>query len=136
MVSVKSSAAWMHRCVQVAGVTSAVAALIACTTVQTAAPAMLKPATGAHLAACAALASTLKLDNTRIDSVADVAAGVLKLGERSVASHCWVTGRMAERKGVDGRDYAIGFEMRLPLAWNGRFYYQGNGGLDGAVLPW
>jgi len=42
---------------------------------------------------------------------------------------------MHERKGSDGRDYAIGFEMRLPLAWNGRFYYQGNGGLDGSVQP-
>lgn len=42
---------------------------------------------------------------------------------------------MHERKGGDGRDYAIAFEMRLPLAWNGRFYYQGNGGLDGAVVP-
>ncbi|MFM2049708.1 MAG: hypothetical protein RL682_199 [Pseudomonadota bacterium] len=135
MVSVKSSAAVMHRSVKVACVASAVAALMACTTVQTAAPPVLKPATGANLAACTALASTLKFDNTRIDSVADVAAGALKLGERSVAAHCLVKGRMAERKGVDGRDYAIGFEMRLPLAWNGRFYYQGNGGLDGAVLP-
>ena len=42
---------------------------------------------------------------------------------------------MKPRKGSDGRDYAIGFEMRLPQAWNGRFYYQGNGGLDGAVQP-
>jgi feruloyl esterase len=42
---------------------------------------------------------------------------------------------MHPRKGSDGRDYAIGFEMRLPQAWNGRFYYQGNGGLDGTVQP-
>lgn len=35
---------------------------------------------------------------------------------------------------VDGKTYAIGFEMRLPKAWNGRFYYQANGGLDGSVL--
>ncbi len=40
-----------------------------------------------------------------------------------------------ERKGADGADYAIGFEMRLPKNWNGRFYYQGNGGLDGVVQP-
>jgi feruloyl esterase len=135
MVSVKFSAAVMHRNVKVAGVASAVATLMACTTVQTAAPPMLKPATGASLATCTTLASTLKLDNTRIDSVADVAVGALKLGEQSVVAHCLVKGRLAERKGVDGRDYAIGFEMRLPLSWNGRFYYQGNGGLDGAVLP-
>lgn len=34
---------------------------------------------------------------------------------------------------VDGKAYAIGFEMRLPNAWNGRFFYQANGGTDGAV---
>ena len=33
----------------------------------------------------------------------------------------------------DGKSYAIGFEMRLPEAWNGRFFYQANGGLDGRV---
>ena len=54
------------------------------------------------------------------------------------------TSRLARRPGsrgadglsfftVDGKAYAIGFEMRLPKAWNGRFYYQGNGGLDGSV---
>ena len=35
---------------------------------------------------------------------------------------------------VDGNNYAIGFEMRLPLAWNGRFFHQGNGGIDGSVV--
>ena len=34
---------------------------------------------------------------------------------------------------TDGQTYAIGFEMRMPNAWNGRFLYQGNGGTDGAV---
>ena len=56
-------------------------------------------------------------------------------GDKPVPAHCLVKGRMHERKGSDGRDYAIGFEMRLPVAWNGRFYYQGNGGLDGSVQP-
>ena len=35
---------------------------------------------------------------------------------------------------VDGKTYAIGFEMRLPVAWNGRFFHQGNGGIDGSVV--
>ena len=35
---------------------------------------------------------------------------------------------------VDGNSYAIGFEMRLPNAWNGRFFYQANGGIDGSVV--
>jgi hypothetical protein len=50
--------------------------------------------------------------------------------------HCVVTGRMFERVGaIDGHEYAISFEMRLPLDWNGRFYHQGNGGMDGNVVP-
>jgi feruloyl esterase len=95
----------------------------------------LKAATGATLPACTSLATQLKLDSTRIESASLVAAGTLKLGNRDLAEHCLVKGRMHERKGIDGRDYALAFEMRLPLAWNGRFYYQGNGGLDGAVSP-
>jgi feruloyl esterase len=50
--------------------------------------------------------------------------------------HCVVSGKMHERKSpVDGKDYAIGFEMRLPTQWNGRFFYQANGGLDGFLPP-
>ncbi|WP_281047809.1 tannase/feruloyl esterase family alpha/beta hydrolase [Shewanella frigidimarina] len=43
---------------------------------------------------------------------------------------------MNERTGIGmggDADYAIGFEMRLPSDWNGRFYFQANGGLDGSV---
>ncbi|MDZ7882450.1 MAG: tannase/feruloyl esterase family alpha/beta hydrolase [Mycobacterium sp.] len=32
------------------------------------------------------------------------------------------------------QSHAIGFEMRLPTAWNGRYYYQANGGIDGSVV--
>nr|MBP8135097.1 tannase/feruloyl esterase family alpha/beta hydrolase [Rhodoferax sp.] len=31
--------------------------------------------------------------------------------------------------------YAIGFEMRLPVNWSGRFLLQANGGADGVVQP-
>jgi feruloyl esterase len=87
------------------------------------------------LQSCEALAASLTLPNTRVLSSERVAAGAVKQGDRAVPEHCLVKGRMHERKGADGRDYAIGFEMRLPTAWNGRFFYQGNGGLDGAVQP-
>ena len=50
-------------------------------------------------------------------------------------AHCRVQGRINERVGVDGRAYAIGFEMRLPVAWNKRFLHQVNGGNDGVVQP-
>jgi hypothetical protein len=98
-------------------------------------PASLKPATGASLRQCEKLPAQFRFDQTAIDSAAPVAAGGLVQAGQPVAAHCLVKGQMHKRKGSDGRDYAIGFEMRLPQAWNGRFYYQGNGGLDGAVRP-
>ena len=52
-----------------------------------------------------------------------------------LAGHCRITGRMAERTGQDGKPYHIGFELRLPVQWNGRFLYQGGGGNDGVVRP-
>ncbi|WP_439517131.1 tannase/feruloyl esterase family alpha/beta hydrolase [Hydrogenophaga sp.] len=111
-------------------------ALVACSTTTVAPPpAPLKPAVGASLNQCDALLSQFRFDQTVIDSAVNVAAGGLMLAGQPVAAHCLVKGQMHQRKGSDGRDYAIGFEMRLPQAWNGRFYYQGNGGLDGAVRP-
>jgi hypothetical protein len=49
--------------------------------------------------------------------------------------HCIVTGKVNERTGVDGKGYAIQFEIRLPVEWNGRFLHQANGGNDGTVVP-
>ena len=114
---------------------SAVSVLAACGTLQSNPTAPLKAATGASLPSCEALTSKLQLANTRIESAAPIAAGAVMQGDKAVPAHCLVKGRMHERKGSDGRDYAIGFEMRLPAEWNGRFYYQGNGGLDGSVQP-
>lgn len=54
--------------------------------------------------------------------------------EVSVA-HCLVRGKTADRQRVDGKTYAIHFELRLPVAWNERFVHQFNGGNDGAVVP-
>ncbi len=92
-----------------------------------------KPA--ALLGTCDALAGSLStLANTVITATTSVAAGTLMLAGTPVPAHCRVTGRMFDRVSpVDGKAYAISFEMRLPLAWNGRFWHQGNGGIDGAV---
>jgi feruloyl esterase len=46
-----------------------------------------------------------------------------------------VRGAVNERTGTDRKPYAIGFEMRLPAQWNGRYFHQVNGGNDGAVVP-
>ena len=97
----------------------------------------LAPARSASfVGACADLAAKLStLANTRITATTEVAAGTLTVAGQPVAAHCRVTGNMHERiSAVDGQSYAIGFEMRMPLAWNRRFFHQGNGGIDGSVL--
>jgi Tannase and feruloyl esterase len=96
----------------------------------------LMPAAGATLRTCTALATRFDFAHTRLGAARIVPAGALRVGGAAVAEHCQVSGRMHERVSpVDGQTYAIGFEMRLPRDWNGRFYYQGNGGLDGVVAP-
>jgi Tannase and feruloyl esterase len=115
---------------------AAVAALVACSTPGTGtSPASLKAVSGAALQTCSPLTTQFRFDNAQLDSAAPVAAGTLTLGGKPVAEHCLVKGSMFRRKGIDGQDYAVGFEMRLPQAWNGRFYYQANGGIDGVVQP-
>jgi feruloyl esterase len=49
--------------------------------------------------------------------------------------HCLVQGALAPRTGAGGKHYQIGFQMRLPVQWNGRLVYQGGAGTDGIVLP-
>jgi len=84
---------------------------------------------------CEALASRLVFANTVFATVTTVAAGTLTVAGKPVAQHCLIQGNMHQRVSpIDGKTYAIGFEMRLPIAWNGRFFYQANGGLDGNVV--
>ena len=47
--------------------------------------------------------------------------------------HCLVRGKLNERTGIDGKAYAIGYEVRLPTNWNGKFIFQGGGGVDGVL---
>jgi feruloyl esterase len=87
---------------------------------------------------CEAVAASFQFPGTRIASTARIAGGQLKLAgiAQPMPEHCVVKGAMNERVSpVDGKPYAIAFEMRLPTAWNGRFFYQANGGLDGFVTP-
>ena len=56
--------------------------------------------------------------------------------EGTLPSYCRVDGTIDERTGSDGKPYAIGFAVALPESWNGRFLFQGGGGLNGNVgLP-
>ena len=92
----------------------------------------------AYTGACTDLSTRLSAANTVFTSATTVAAGTLTVGGTPVAEHCLVTGKMYERPNTNaliaGSTFAIGFEMRLPKAWNGRFYYQANGGTDGSIV--
>jgi hypothetical protein len=95
----------------------------------------LSVATGGALASCADLVTKINIANTTITAANAIAAGTLTVAGKPVPAHCQVTGQMYKRVSpVDGKSYAIGFEMRLPNNWNGRFFYQANGGVDGSVV--
>lgn len=117
----------------------AAAALLALAGCASVGPRTPRVATGAApVTACDALAARFAHPVTRLASVERVAAGTLRLPgiADAMPEHCLVKGAMHERTSpVDGKPYAIGFEMRLPTAWNGRFLYQANGGLDGFITP-
>ena len=92
--------------------------------------------------ACPALAMH-DLRGLRVTSAALTPAGTEKpklpngqdASDQPLPEHCKVIGRLDERTGADGKPYHIGFELRLPTAWNGRFFYQGGGGNDGVIRP-
>jgi hypothetical protein len=89
------------------------------------------PAPKPQPVACSALTTALKgMGTVRITAAKEVPAD-----DKGMPAHCRVNGVANERTGVEGRQYAIGFEMRLPAAWNQRFLHQVNGGSDGKVVP-
>ncbi len=51
----------------------------------------------------------------------------------SLPGHCIVRGNANPHDGANGSHFAIGFEVRLPDRWSGRFLFQGGGGNDGNV---
>ena len=50
-------------------------------------------------------------------------------------ARCLVEGMIDQRMGAAGKSYGVGFAVALPEAWNGRFLFQGGGGLDGVLNP-
>lgn len=105
---------------------------------------------------CGAVAKFAFEGNARIIKVEKVEAQTVKPAADSAGSpigdflpaHCVVQGLLNSRTGkafatdpvsrvvsiVDAA-YGINFELRLPKDWNGRFFFQGGGGLDGLLSP-
>ena len=48
-------------------------------------------------------------------------------------AYCRVEGVIEPRTGVGGKPFGLKFALALPDAWNGRFLFQGGGGLNGSV---
>lgn len=116
--------------------TAAVLSLLlpACSSIDHGPAARLGPARPGTLVQCTALAGFQHAETT-FTAVQLLPAGSLTQSGQPVDAHCRVTGEMqARRSPVDGQRYAIGFELRLPRDWNGRFLYQANGGTDGFVV--
>ena len=53
----------------------------------------------------------------------------------AMPSYCKVEGSLERRTGFGGKHYEIGIALALPDDWNGRFLFQGGGGLNGTVNP-
>ena len=80
---------------------------------------------------------------TKADSKPASAPGTLRISPNfpgtvavPMPAFCQVEGVIDQRTGADGKPYGIGFALTLPDQWNGRFLFQGGGGLNGSVaLP-
>ena len=88
-------------------------------------------------AAVASLTGDLK---TSITSVALSPAGATVNGAAvsstnpALPEHCVVTGTIDEHTGEPGNTvYGNKIRLRMPTAWNGRFYFMGGGGNNGSV---
>ncbi|MDP4074077.1 tannase/feruloyl esterase family alpha/beta hydrolase [Acidovorax sp. A1169] len=97
---------------------------------------MWPPANGAYSAACTGLAASAKLAGTTL-ATSYVPPDSKRPGGAATGAflpgHCVVTGSINPRVGVDGKNYAIGFQLSLPDNWNGRFLFVGGGGNDGVL---
>lgn len=91
--------------------------------------------------------TTLQLPQTTITASQPVAAKpkpahpttgpayAMNLVDVAMPSYCLASGEIDQHTGPDGKPYAIGFALALPDKWNGRFLFQGGGGMDGVVRP-
>jgi pimeloyl-ACP methyl ester carboxylesterase len=98
----------------------------------------LSPLAQADAAACSALQS-LSLSGVQLQITAathhtarQLPAGPGGAG-MTLPPHCHVEGELDRRTGSDGRSYALRFAVNMPDDWNGRFLFQGGGGLNGSL---
>ncbi|MDO4434404.1 MAG: tannase/feruloyl esterase family alpha/beta hydrolase [Alysiella sp.] len=119
-------------------------ALNACATSTDNTPSTHTSKTSSAQQRCTALSQT-QLDDTRITQVqwTDGVIGSDKMAaltggsaaQQKAQPHCIVEGEIGARIGADGKHYGTQFQLRLPENWNGKFLFQGGGGVNGFVAP-
>src|SRR5215813_3121340 len=80
----------------------------------------------------------LKIQSSRLPNSKTVLTSAMANAARpaqgnvaAMPEHCEVLGKINERIGANGQKYAINFHLRLPAAWNGKFFFEGGGGANG-----
>jgi feruloyl esterase len=93
----------------------------------------LQVGNGRALSPAEAASACVALKNETLwgDSTIEINGADLRSAQGDAPAHCEVIGRLQARTGVDGQSYAVAFHLRLPVAWNGRFLFQGGGGSNG-----
>ena len=81
---------------------------------------------------CTAIAN-LDYPHTRIHLAEFLTGDAAMVGDTQYPDHCRVVAYAEERVGVDGKNYATGIEVRMPVEWNDRMFFQGGGGIDGSL---
>lgn len=90
----------------------------------------------ANLACDAINTGALSIAGLKVASAVNVAAKTDgATGGDNYPAHCRVQGSINDRIGIDAKPYAIGYEVRLPTSWNGKFFFQGGGGTNGVLVP-
>ena len=90
---------------------------------------------------CAALKAFawphLQVEEARLVAAGPAAAapGGPPAGDVQLPEHCLFRAVISPRTSAAGQRLGVGFELRLPVAWNGRFLFEGGGGLDGVLNP-
>ena len=84
---------------------------------------------------CTALAKFAMPEHRLVIRQAQEVAASVPGASPVVPAHCRVDGVIDERTGRDGKPYGTKFAVALPANWNGRFLFQGGGGLNGSVQP-
>ena len=114
-----------------------IVAAVACLSWTVAGPALAEDA-GDRCAALKSFAMPhLKVEEARLVAAGPAEAAGGPPGAVSVAlpEHCLYRAVISPRTSASGQPLGVGFELRLPSAWNGRFVFEGGGGLDGVLNP-